>query len=189
VLRRPAVLALAGSLAGTLAWCVLAGCGGDGKPTSDPAPSPASPSSSPTPTGAPTMPAAATAHTKAGAIAFARHYVDLINYAQATGDIDSLALVEGAKCESCKSVRQNLSSLYASGGWIRGGELAVVSADALSNAESHAFNVDLEVKTAPETVKDRSGKVSKIAGGTNVLTVFLKRVPSGWKVAQWTRAE
>ena len=61
----------------------LAGCGGSSG--DDPSPSPTvSTTTSASPT-APALPEAAMANTKAGAVAFARHYIELINYAQATG--------------------------------------------------------------------------------------------------------
>ncbi len=61
----------------------LAGCGGD--PKADPPPSTTpTPTVSPSPSATPTVPAlpeAAKANTKAGAIAFVKYYVGLINHA------------------------------------------------------------------------------------------------------------
>ncbi len=71
-------------LAAGLVACsvLLAGCGGSPAPKPLPAPRPSSsPSPTTTPAAAPAMPEAAKAKTRAGAIAFARHYVELINYA------------------------------------------------------------------------------------------------------------
>ncbi len=88
---------LAGLVAGVL---LLGGCGEESpkpKPLPKPSESPSA-SASPTP---PAMPAAAKNQSKAGAIAFARHYVDVINYAQSTGDLEALQAVEDKACKSC----------------------------------------------------------------------------------------
>ena len=68
------------AVAGVTCLLVAAGCGENPAPKplpkSDPKPSASpSPSASATP---PVLPAAARAKTKAGAIAFGRHYVDLL---------------------------------------------------------------------------------------------------------------
>ena len=76
----------------------VAGCGGD--PKADPSPTPSTSPVSTSPS-APGMPQAAKENTKAGAIAFARHLVVLVNYSQSTGDVSSLAAVAGEACESC----------------------------------------------------------------------------------------
>jgi len=73
---------------------LVAGCGGDPKADPSPSTSPApSISSTPTPS-PPTLPDAAKANTKAGAIAFVKYYVELVNHAQATGDVGKLQSVE-----------------------------------------------------------------------------------------------
>ncbi len=82
--------------AGLLAALVLGGCGGSPeprplpKPTTSPSPSP---SATPTP---PVLPQAAKAKTKAGAIAFARTFIETLNYSGRHGRYGSL-------CESSTS--------------------------------------------------------------------------------------
>ena len=73
------------------AGLLLSGCGGDSpEPKPLPKDSKSSPSASPSAT-PPEMPAAAKKKTKAGAIAFVRHYVELINYAGRSGEPRPLA--------------------------------------------------------------------------------------------------
>jgi hypothetical protein len=79
--------------------------------------------------------------------------------------------------------------MYSAGGWIRGGALKIVSTDALPNPDTNGVNVDFVVHAAPQTVKSADGKVSHIEGGTNALTIFVRRSHSSWKVMQWTRAK
>src|SRR6188472_1118800 len=83
---------------------LLAGCGGSPEPKPPPKTEPStSPSPSATP---PVMPAAAKEKTKAGAIAFVRHYIGLINYTQATGSTAELAQSETSDCNTCRQSRE-----------------------------------------------------------------------------------
>jgi hypothetical protein len=182
------VLALAGSLAGTLACCVLAGCGGDGKPTSDPAPSPASPSSSPTLTGAPTMPAAATAHTKAGAIAFVEFYIAAFNHAQATGDTSLLRRLATSDCKSCNDVAAAADMVYDAGGHISGGRWTI-SGTEVHRSVGMRWAVDVAGRLAPSDIYQSPSASPQHAPGGRTLTNFFVRYDRAWKVVEWSRAE
>ncbi|TWE10305.1 DUF6318 family protein [Rudaeicoccus suwonensis] len=108
----------------------VAGCGGSSsetagssvpvitaasKATSPSASASASPSSSGTAAGAPGVPEAARQHTEAGAKAFAKHYVDLINETglrPRTGVLEPLAL---DSCKTCANYEGNVASLQKDG--------------------------------------------------------------------------
>ncbi|WP_310964566.1 DUF6318 family protein [Nocardioides terrisoli] len=183
---------LCGLTCGLACALALVGCGGSATHSPSPSNSPsASPSAVRSPA-IPPMPSAAKAHSKAGAVAFARHYVDLINYAQATGDVKALRAVEAAGCESCTRVRHELERIYGAGGWIKGGAWRIADvADALPNTDTDGFNVDIVIKTTRQRVKSsREGSVNTVSGGANAITVFVS--PShgiAWKVSEWTRAK
>ena len=175
-------------LLAVVAALVLTGCGDSADPASPPRASPTS-TSSPSVSAAPSLPPAAAAHTKAGAIAFVRHYIALINYSQATGDVTALDRVEATNCSSCRSVRKQLTKMYRAGGWIRGGQLQVVKVQALRGATTGSFNVDVAVRSRPERVREADGQMHRIPGGGNIITVIVHPRNSGWVVFQWTRAK
>lgn len=89
---------------------LLSGCTGEEDPgpmeSSSSASSTSAPSetttaeATPTPT-VPPMPEAATVADAAGAEAFVSHWIDLLNYAYATGDIEPVRSISEAGCESC----------------------------------------------------------------------------------------
>lgn len=170
-----------------LAVGVLSGCGG----TTDAGPPPApatTPSASATPP-PPAMPDAARQHTKAGAVAFVRHYVDLINHAQATGETQALKAVEDPQCLSCRSVRSHLRALYARGGSITSGAWQVASAPHVSpNPDIQGFTVEALIRTSAQIINDGSGHVKRVRGGSNILTFLVKRFGRSWRVSQWSRA-
>ena len=50
----------------------------------------------------------------AGASAFARHYWELVNYTQATGDVSALDDVAADGCESCTALLARVRDVYQS---------------------------------------------------------------------------
>ena len=184
-MARAAAVALAGSL------LLLAGCGGQ-----DPAASPTSSatsstgttaSTSPTPT-PPTMPAAAQANTKAGAIAFVRHYIALINYAQATGDVAVLAAVEDPSCTSCLKVRRTITRIYGAGGSISGGTWHPDVKSAHHNADG-TWLVSGIVTFDPEKCPAGSWRLSEVRAqeGRQLTHLSVSQLEGAWRVMTWSR--
>jgi len=118
-------LALAAALT-----CSLVACSAEAGPRTAPSPS-SSPTPSPTtpPTSEPTsdpnqpaepkLPAAAKAPTRAGAEAFVRYYIKLLNYASHTGDTEPLAAAAN-DCKGCRKYEALFSRTYARGGSFTG---------------------------------------------------------------------
>jgi len=174
---------------GATVLLLLAGCGGD--PKADPSPSTSpTPSASSTPTSsAPAMPDAAKANTKAGAIAFVKYYVGLINYAQATGDVRALRAAEDGHCQSCEQARDGVRKLYESGGSISGGDWSVESANAVPNAAIGGWVVDLNISYRSQTVSYGSAQPDKTnKAGRMLISVQVRRTSLSWLVGEWTRA-
>jgi hypothetical protein len=161
---------------------VLAGCGGDPKADPTPPPSPSTSPASTTPS-APAMPEAAKANTKAGAIAFVRYYVDLINHAQATGDVSGLAGVEAPECASCTKGREYLTGIYAAGGHVTGGTWTIRRAQAAPSGENWAVTVVGDF--APSDVFSSQGAQPTHAKGGPTLTNFVVWNAGSWKVRKW----
>ena len=176
----------------TTVGLTLTGCGGAPEPPpppkaqESPAPSAtATPSAAPTP---PAMPAKARKNSRAGAIAFARHYVALINHAQAIGDTAPLAAVEDAACESCRNGREFVRRVYASGGRISGGELRVSDALAIPDSTTGGWTVAVGVRFGPQQVDWGGEKPDQdLGGGQLPLNLQVDFRDNHWKVLQWTR--
>jgi Family of unknown function (DUF6318) len=175
--------ALVGAVALALA---LAGCGGD--PKADPSPTPSSPATSPVSTtpSAPALPDEAKANTKAGAIAFVRYYIALINHAQATGDVDALAAVEDPGCRSCISARQTLGDIYQSGGHIEGGALDASIGGASPRPDLKGWTVIVTARFGPQDVV-RSDGATHLKGGRSLITFVVRHSEESWTVLQWSR--
>lgn len=186
---RPNRRALATTTA-TVVLLLTAACGG-GNP--EPAPLPKASTSSASPTAsagpsAPVLPAAARAKTKAGAIAFAKHYVQLINHAQSTGDTAPLRAVEAATCPSCKQLRSTIEALYATGAKVAGGEWVIRGLTPIRNPASGGWFIGLSIAFGPQTVeRPGTGKDQKLAGGKLPINMQLVWATESWKVEECTR--
>ena len=167
---------------------LVSGCGGNPepqplpKPTVSPSPS-ASASATP-----PVMPSAAKAKTKAGAIEFARYYVELINHAQATGDTVALAGLESPECKTCARSRKGIERLYESGAVVRGGDWSIGGISAIRNPATDGWLVELAVRFGPQFI-DRPGSADDqdLKGGRLPVNLQLEWRDSSWQVGESTR--
>jgi hypothetical protein len=170
------------SVVGAALMLLLAGCGGD--PKSDPPPSTSpTPSVSATPS-PPALPEAAKANTKAGAIAFVRHYVDLINYLQATGDEAPLQAESADDCRSCNAVIKAANSIYEGGGHVEGGTWMVGAVTAKRPAHK-IWAVRLEGTISPSKVYRHDSSTPEPGSGGAASGEFYVTFDLTWKVAQW----
>ena len=166
---------------------VLAGCGGDPKADPTTSPTSSSPSATPSP---PVMPDAAKANTKAGAVAFVKYYIELINHAQATGDVEALAAVEDRACESCKHARDALSAIYDAGGSVQGGALTFEPISRERSPRYQGWLISGSLRSAPQTVTREAGATpEQLTGGDTVVNAFVSQAnpDRAWRVMNWTR--
>ena len=103
---------------------VLSGC------SSDPAPKEPEPGKRATTTTTPvvtvpTMPPQASEDSPEGAAAFVKHYVDVFNYAAATGDVKELSRLSAPDCKGCQSYIDLYRDTYKAGGYFKGGSWAI----------------------------------------------------------------
>ena len=189
-------LLVAALLAGSLG---VAGCGGGPSPDTAPTPSasaptasttPATPTASPTPSAsasptAPTLPASARARSKAGAVAFARHYVQLINYAGASGDTVPLQGNSLTSCVKCHDLSKGIDKIYDSGGFIAGGGWKVVAARSFGFRGDYFF-VDLAISSSPQVVVQKTGAPARtFPGAKRRLRSFVLRYNrQHWRLAE-----
>lgn len=96
---------------------VLAGC------SSDPQPRDPTTSSTPTSTATPPpMPPQASEDGPEGAAAFVSYWVEMSNYAAATGDVGELSRISDPDCSGCQSYIDLYRDTYEAGGYFKGGD-------------------------------------------------------------------
>jgi hypothetical protein len=133
------------------------------------------------------MPEEAKANTKAGAEAFVRYYVELINFAQATGDVGPLLDVEDVDCRSCTNVRRGVKDIYGSGGHIEGGAWQAQVRSASPRPDVSGWTVFTDVQYGQQTVVNGS-KTTSLGGGHSPMTFVVTSVDGHWLVLRWSRA-
>lgn len=158
----------------TVAACVASGCT---DPASEPKPLPSSsptatpsvsPSTSPRPA-APTLPPEANGGTPKAAEAFARHYVDLINYAMHSGDTAPLRRLTKSSCSTCRVIAADIDGIYAKSGHIERGDWRVSNAKSLSKPAGSDQRVLLKIRILKQIVYKKGGappRLSASTGGT-----------------------
>ena len=61
------------------------------------------------------MPPQASEDSVEGAAAFVKHYVDVFNYAAATGDVDELSRLSSPTCDGCQRYIAKFTQIYEDG--------------------------------------------------------------------------
>ncbi len=146
----------------------LASCSGDPHkpPPYTPSPTPTA-STSPTPTGpvAPTLPAAAKKHTRAGAEAYVRYYVDVLNFASLNGQPAALARVTPEDCVGCQNILKAVRRVHNSGSVVTGGVWTVKSFGRGYPRAGAEYSFLTRVAQSPQVVTDAKGNQEKYEGG------------------------
>lgn len=177
---------LVSTVVGTL---LLAGCSGE-EPSASPPSEPPSTTptvSPPTPT-PPSLPASARKPNKAGAVAFAHHYIDLVNFASRTGDLVTLREASAASCRSCQNILKILEGVYGRGGRVQGGHWTVRSYSAVAAGPRATWLVAMNLRADSQVV--RSGAKAapeERAGGDFSASLYAKRSVHAWQVKRLVR--
>ncbi len=125
----------------------------------------------------------ARAKTPAGASAFTRFYIGLINDAYRTGASEPLRRYAGPSCDSCTSIAAAVDDIYDSGGQAEGGRLSVkrIAATGLRSTSQPTVVVDIAV--SPYRQIDGSGRVvDQVAARQTVLLVDLEWSNGIWRI-------
>ena len=147
-LRAAAATALCAAL-------LLAGCSGDPEPIVPEATgtASASPSASPSASAAPQP---WERRTKAGAVAFVEHWVEVFNAAAASGDVGGLRQISSTTCEACQGYAEMIEDLYAQGGRLESDGWSVVQAGVAPSGDIANLSVGLQIRRSQERIIERA---------------------------------
>lgn len=156
--------------------------------TSDPAPKEPDPdptTASPTPTRAvPTMPAQASEDSPEGAAAFVKHYVDVFNYAAATGDVTELSRLSAPTCTGCQKYIDLYRDTYAAGGYFKGGDWKI--GDLKIRTTGPETYVTTTAATEPGPYRESAESPEYLSSGTdNTVSFALRPRTNLWRVTQF----
>lgn len=173
-----------------LGMLVLSGCGGS--PAEEPTKA-ASPSPTKTTPAVPELPQTATKNTDEAATAFTRHYIDLLNLAQATGSTEGAMRASLETCKGCTAALTKVENLQKMGATIEGGAWALKKASVVARPEGPAGSnptavVAAEIDADEQVVREPGKSPTTYPAGRVKYFFTLSWTDTGWKVAAWDPA-
>jgi hypothetical protein len=175
---------------GSVALAVLVGaCSGEPKPKFAPAESSVPSvieSSSPAAQTTPALPTKARRNTPAGAEAFVRYFIEVLNYAQKTGDTARLHQASTSRCAACEGYVEAIESTYSTGGRVKGGALTVGRLRELPRDYGADWGAYGRGRATPQTILRSDGTKSSFDGGRFALYAYTRWVNDRWAM-QWMR--
>lgn len=141
---------------------------------------------SPTRPTEPTLPQVARKPTVRGARAFVVYWVDLVNYAQATGETTRLAQVSDDRCTGCFGVVEAIQSPYSRGGRIEGGEWVIGRLRPLPLDYDADWAAYAPARSSEQTVVDGKNHETVHSGGDFGFFAYVVNQEDGWRM-RWLR--
>jgi Family of unknown function (DUF6318) len=160
---------------------LAAGCSEDPQPKFDQSPSPS-------PTGSSSDSAAPEAwevKSEEGAVAFAKHWIDVFNEAGKSGDTSRLRQLSGRRCNSCSNFADMIEDLYSGGGHLETQGWSVLAAVPVNGLPDNEPRISLRIHQSPQKVYEgESGSVDSFPGGKATFSARLTWVPSSWSMSE-----
>ncbi len=170
----------------TVAVLLVSGCSGD-EPAAGPRPASSPPGTTPVTTTSPTpsppeLPARAQENTKAGAVAFAHHFIELVNFASASGDARGVLSGSTGQCAACEEIAKFIRVVYRDGGEIRGGDWRPLSYSVIPSGQGQ-WLIAVEIRAEKQTYRlSGDGPPKMRTGGRYTISLYMTWRPTGWHV-------
>ena len=180
------VFAVAGCSAGEAPSAALPSGSAPPQSSSPPSNPPSTAATAPPPT-APPLPAAATQDTPAGAQSFARYYIEVLDYASHTGDVQSLRRL--GNCETCLAQADGIEKFFKSGGHVEGGEIRITNTESVRFLRSAALvNITYDQATGKSIARNGKTENSR-ALRSEIFALTLEWSRDSWNVQKMQAVE
>jgi Family of unknown function (DUF6318) len=132
----------------------------------------------------PEYPAAAKGEGKSAAVAFVKYYVDMLDYAQATGELETLRSLGTQTCQGCNGAADLIEDTYRAGGHYEGlkRSIKVTFTDTGNVGGGDFVVVDTRMTTSKHRKTTGDGDVEKFQGGTSPIEFLVSRQSGGWLI-------
>lgn len=131
------------------------------------------------------MPPQASEDSLEGAAAFVKHYVDVFNYAAATGDVDELSRLSSPTCDGCQRYIDLYRDTYKAGGYFKGADWKL--GDLQIGVEGSDKFVTTTAFTEPGPYRESKSAEERMSTGTdNQVSFAVRRDGKYWVVNQFS---
>lgn len=138
----------------------------------------------------PTLPPEARGTDAAAAEAFVEFYWEMVNYAQATGDVEGLREVSSPTCVACQGGIDGLNEVFDNGGSISGGTGRVSDVDVgfIKERGSTQAIVEFVLSTSRQVVDYRGTKDDVVyPAGRSEMRAALTPAAGSWAMSYWSK--
>ncbi|WP_068399227.1 DUF6318 family protein [Kribbia dieselivorans] len=133
------------------------------------------------PADAPQLPEAATKHTKAGAEAFVRHYIDVINYAWMKPKSGLIPQLSYKGCKFCASVENTTEELVKNGEWYTKTPVKIRSVKPAQKGEMGKWLVGVTITDTTAPIHNQQGKTGGRKAEATDTFYFALKWSDGWR--------
>jgi hypothetical protein len=156
---------------------LAAGCSDDPEPKFEPSPSPTESTSSAAP-----EPKAWEVKSEAGAVAFAKHWIDVLANVMKGGNTADLRAISAPQCVLCEDFAQRLDRIRESGGFYRSDGWRVLQAVPVEGMPRGQGAVALRMFQSAETLRESAD--SKVVHHPASRATWSTRL--AWRRGAWT---
>lgn len=133
------------------------------------------------------MPEEAKEDSKAGAEAFVRHFIAVLNNAQSTGDTGPLRQLATKACTSCSRVISAIGKVYSTGGRISGGSLVLDIQMIHPRPDFNGWLIFGAVRFGPSTISAPGTADQDLQGGSGPVILNVTYRNERPLLDEWTR--
>lgn len=132
----------------------------------------------------PTMPEGARKNSPQGALAFARHYVALMNFAIVSGNTESVVARSDPRCKGCRVYISAIREAHEGDASSRGGVLQLRKVTSVQSAKK-VTTVLFVVRVTPQTTRsNKKAKLVRSSGFDGKLLIKIERRAQAWVVLE-----
>lgn len=110
----------------------------------------------------PVLPEVAKTETKAGAIAFARYWFQVLSYSYESGELSLLEGMAPPTCGACQKSAEGIRAWHSEGRWLVGGQISTPAIDTtFSKDETGKYKVSVQVHQVPLSYVRADGSIAR----------------------------
>ncbi len=118
--------------------------------------------------------------TKAGAVAFVRHWVEVFNEAGASGDTRELREISAPGCTSCRQVAEAIDQWESEGTGLESDGWRILAVQPVETQKSGPYDIAVRIRRTPERLLSADGDREEFPGSEEAYTTRVR-----WQGRQW----